>query len=111
MYQHDGFTWGIDVNKFSILPEGSLSNQQNEKILKNWLSSFDYNKRREFTETLFELLEATGAKTLTDLSVDRLEKARDFISAFGKFNKEKRKNLTEILSFLVRETIKNKLKK
>lgn len=111
VYQHDGFTWGIDVNKFAVLPEGSINNQRNDKILKSWLSSFDYNKRREFTESLFELLEATGAKTLTDLSIDRLEKAKEFISALSKFDKEKRKTLSEALSFLVKETLKNKLKK
>jgi hypothetical protein len=111
IYQHDGFTWSIDVNKFAVLPEGSQSNLRNERILKNWISSFDYNRRRAFTESLFELLEATGAKTLTDLSVDRLDKAKEFISALSKFDKEKRKNLTEVLSFLVRETIRNKLKK
>ena len=111
VYQHDGFTWYIDVNKFDILPEGSENNQRNDRMLKNWLSSFDYDKRREFTESLFELLEATGAKTLTDLSVDRLDKAKDMISALSKFDKEKRKTLSAILSFLIKEALRNKLKK
>jgi len=111
VYQHDGFTWYIDVNRFVVLPDGSENNLRNDRMLKNWLSSFDYDKRREFTESLFELLEATGAKTLTDLSIDRLDKAKDILSTLGKFDKEKRKTLSEILSFLVKETLRNKLKK
>ncbi len=111
VYQHDGFTWSIDVNRFDILPEGSENNLRNDKILKNWLSSFDYSKRREFTEALFELLEATGAKTLTDLSVDRLDKAKGMIAALSRFDKEKRKMLSEILTLLIKEALRNKLKK
>ena len=111
MYQHDGFTWYIDVNRFDILHEGSESNHRNDKVLNAWLSSFDHDKRREFTEALFELFEATGAKTLTDLSVDRLDKTRDILSALSKFDKEKRKVLSEIISFLIKEALRNKLKK
>ncbi|MBP3334346.1 MAG: DUF2974 domain-containing protein [Clostridia bacterium] len=111
VYQHDGFTWYIDVNRFDILHEGSESNQRNDKVLNAWLSSFDHDKRREFTEALFELFEATGAKTLTDLSVDRLDKTRDILSALSKFDKEKRKVLSEIISFLIKEALRNKLKK
>ncbi len=111
MYQHDAFTWMINVDRFETLAEDSENNQRNKKALGNWLSAMDMEKRREFTEAIFELIESTGAKTLTDLTVDRLEKMKEFLGALGKFDREKRKMLSAIISLLVKETLKNKFKR
>ncbi len=111
LYQHDAFNWKIDVDRFDILPENSKRNMRNDKIIKNWLSAYSPDKRREFTEALFELLESSGAKTLTDLSIDSVDKAREMINAINKLDKEKKKTLSDVFSLLIRESLRSGSKK
>ncbi len=111
LYQHDAFTWKVDVDHFDILSESSKRNLRNDAVIKNWLSSYTPNERREFTEAFFELLESSGAKTLTDLSIDSIDKARGMLSAINRFDKEKKKMLSDVLSLLIKESLRSKSKK
>ncbi len=111
LYQHDAFNWKINVDRFDVLSENSKHNLRNAKVIKTWLSAHDQNKRREFCEALFEILESTGAQTLTDLSVDGFAKAREMLSTINKFDKEKKKLLSDVLSLLIKESFLSKSKK
>ncbi len=111
LYQHDAFTWKVNVNRFDILPESSKSNLRNAQVIKNWLDACDRNRRREFCESLFEILESTGAKTLTDLSVNSLAKAKEMIITINGFDKEKKRMISDVLSLLIKESILSKGKK
>lgn len=111
LYQHDAFNWKIDVDRFELLPESSKKNLRNDRVIKNWLSAYSQDERREFTEALFGLLESTGAKTLTDLSIDSIDKAREMISAISKFDKEKKKMLSDVFSLLIKESLLSRSKK
>ncbi len=111
LYQHDAFNWKINVDRFDVLPENSKNNLRNAKVIKNWLSAHDQNRRREFCEAFFEILESTGAKTLTDLSSNSLSKAREMLSTINKFDKEKKKMLSDVFSFLIKESLRSTSKK
>ena len=105
IYQHDALTWKVNVTSFDLLPENSKNNLRNDAIIKNWLSAYTPEERREFTEVLFELLESSGAKTLTDLSVISIERARDTVSAINRLDKEKKKMLLDVWGLLIKESI------
>ena len=105
IYQHDAFNWKVNVNKFETLAKNSKSNMRTAKVIRKWLEANDMATRREFCETFFDILQSTGAKTLTDLSLDRLTKAKDVLSAINKLDKEKKKKMTEVLSILIKESI------
>ena len=57
----------------------------------------DTEKRRVFTETLFGVIESTGAKTLTDFSTDGFSKLTAAVRAIGGMDKETRENMITIV--------------
>ncbi len=105
IYQHDAFNWKVNVNKFDTLSDGSKQNLKTAKVIKKWLDANDQATRREFCETFFDILQSTGAKTLTDLSLDRLTKAKEMLAAINKLDKDKKKTMTDVLSILIKESI------
>lgn len=108
LYQHDAFNWKINVDRFDILPENSKTNLRNAKVIEKWLSAHDRSTRKEFCETLFDILESSGAKTLTDLSVDGFAKAREMLSTVNRLDKEKKRILSDVLALLIKESLRSK---
>lgn len=111
LYQHDAFTWKINVDRFDILSENSQRNLRNAHVIKNWLDAHDRSRRKEFCETLFKILESTGAKTLTDLSVNSLSKAKEMLLTISSLDKDKKRVLSDVLSLLIKESIRSGGKK
>jgi hypothetical protein len=51
-----------------------------DKRLGSWVDSVDIEQRRAFVNALFDVLQSTGAKTLTDLSTAKLRSTVKIIS-------------------------------
>lgn len=108
LYQHDALNWKVNVNRFDTLPQNTMKNLKTAKIIKKWLDSNDQATRREFCETFFDILKSTGAKTLTDLSVDSLAKAKIMFGEISKLDKEKKKKMADVMSILIKESLRSK---
>lgn len=67
LYQHDGLSW--EVLGASFLRADSLSSKgvRHDTVVRERIDGMTREERRKFTSIMFTLLEATGAKTLTDL--------------------------------------------
>ena len=93
MFQHDIFSWDIKANKF-VLADGfsKISDAVDNKI-KNILSDMSTEDKKRLAKLSFEVLYATGAKTLTELSLKKLELIRCYL----KMNSEDKKFLKSIL--------------
>ena len=65
--QHDPLTWQVYGNSFvgSDLSGGSILM---DKTVSAWLSELDDSKRQRFIDVLFDMLTATGASTLEEMS-------------------------------------------
>lgn len=111
LYQHDAFNWKVNVTRFDALPENSMKNLKTSKIIKKWLEANDQDTRREFCETFFDILRSTGAKTLTDLSVDSLAKAKIMFTEISKLDKEKKKKMADVMSILIKESLRSTSRK
>ena len=68
--QHDGFTWQVLGPRFVEAEKRSEGSYVTETTLRQWLSGMNENDRRLFVTTLFGLLEATGAETITQIKQD-----------------------------------------
>ncbi|NLW70986.1 MAG: DUF2974 domain-containing protein [Eubacteriaceae bacterium] len=75
VYQHDGFSWEILGTKFIHLETVTESSRYIDRTLSKWLEGLTEQERRQFVDTLFLLLESTGAKTLTELSEGGIKQA------------------------------------
>ena len=72
---HDGFNWGTSAAGFLRAADLSRSSRAFDVTMEQVLGEMDMDQRREFIETLFRLLTATGAVTLTDINERRLRRA------------------------------------
>ena len=71
LWQHDGFTWEVKGTAFVPAPALSNESEMIDRSLKKWVADMDEVQREKFVDSLYRVLTATNAKTLTDLTRDR----------------------------------------
>ena len=68
--QHDSLTWQVLGTHFLTLPELDVSSQLVDQTVHAWLSQVSKEQRRLLVNTIFDILEATGATTIPELLRD-----------------------------------------
>ena len=71
LWQHDGFSWEVMGTKFVSAPKLTADSQRIERMLKQWINEMDEEQRQHLVDSIYRVLTATNAKTLTDLTRDR----------------------------------------
>ncbi len=89
-YQHDCFTWAVEGASFVRLPELSERGKKNAEQFAQSMDRMTLEERREFAETLFSMIESTGAKSLTDLTSATPKKLLTLVKNYNGMDKEKR---------------------
>ncbi len=89
-YQHDCFTWAVEGASFEHLPELSDRGKRNAEQFGQSMDRMTLEEKREFSETLFSMIESTGAKSLTDLMSGTPKKLISLIKNYNGMDKEKR---------------------
>ena len=84
LLQHDCFTWQVLGPRFVEAPEVDVGSQLVNQTVHTWLSRVTPDQRRRFVDTLFDLLEATGATTMKALMTDVPERALAILRALQK---------------------------
>ena len=67
LYQHDGLSWEILGPCFIRADRLSSKGLRHDTVVRERIDAMTRDERKHFTRLMFSLLEATGAKTLTDL--------------------------------------------
>ena len=81
---HDGFNWGVSATGFLRSDGLSRSSRAFDVTMEQVLGGMDMEQRREFIETLFSVLTATGAVTLSDINERRVRKALSIARGMAK---------------------------
>ena len=112
LLQHDSFTWQVLGTDFIAVTEVDVSSQLVDQTVHAWLSKVSPEQRRLFVNTIFDLLEATGANTVKELLKDApghvpailkalqkvdFETARMIITLWGQFVTIGATNIVELL--------------
>lgn len=101
--QHDIMSWQVlgreFVKKEAVSKESGVLN----KALSNWINSLDNLKREEFVEALFGIIQASGAKNLSDIRTDRFSSASAAFKLFKTMDKDTRVMIMKILHSLTDE--------
>ena len=84
LLQHDCFTWQVLGTRFVEAPEVDVGSQLVNQTVHTWLSRVTPDQRRRFVDTLFDLLEASGASTMKELTTDVPERALAILKALQK---------------------------
>ncbi len=101
IFQHDPFSWQILGPDFIRLETVTDSSRFVSLTLKQWVASMDRDHREAFVDTLFDVLEATGAATTGELSEGFLKNAGAGLSRLRDTDDETRRLLLEVLRALL----------
>lgn len=101
LMQHDPYSWAVQRNRFVYLDSRSAFGEHSDAATRQWLDSMTVEERKAVIDDLFEVLESTGAKTLTELSQTKgLMKAA--VRTLSGYEKPRRRRLARLLGrFLV----------
>jgi hypothetical protein len=95
---HNAMTWEVLGTSFVHKTELSKSSRQTSDALSSWLSQMTLEQREQFVEALFDILSASGARTLSDLSKERLNAIDAMIRKLRKMDKSTRVLLKDTIT-------------
>ena len=97
-WQHDAMNW--QINGASFVNEADFTEESRlfYKAFNEWIDKLNTEQRKNFVETMFCILEASGAKTNNEIESDALKATARMIAAYAELDRKKKKELRMILS-------------
>ncbi len=100
LWQHDPFSWEIKGKDFIKAAELSSFSKHTDKALSEWIASLSPEERRHATDVLFDILESTGAKTLSDINSSKLKNMSIIMKSFNNIDRQTKDNLSKLVKRL-----------
>ena len=100
--QHDGFSWEVKGAQFVHLEDFSREGKLLDETIDTWADALSARQRENFADALYEVLTATGARTLSDLSGEKLKSAVSILKSYKNLDRETREALSGALKLLLR---------
>ncbi len=97
LFQHDPYTWELDGPALVRLPGLSYWGKRNEEQFRVGMQNMTPEEKKEFVDTMFDMVESTGAKTLTDFTDGGVGKLMTFVKSYTGLDKKKRDMMVSIL--------------
>lgn len=99
--QHDLYSWQVLGGEF-VKDELTNSSEFIDRTITNWLKEVSPEQREKFIDTLFEILNATQAETLSDISSKVFSNAKTMIRTYQNLDSETKKIMTKTLEELLK---------
>ena len=107
LLQHDLYSWEVENGTFVYLKELSGRSQFFNRTLREWLSALTPTQREKLVDGLFELLLATDAETVSDLTSGWLVKAGEVLEEVQNIDPDMKKMIHQVLGLLVQSVAMN----
>ena len=107
--QHDGFSWEVKGTRFVHLDDFSREGKLLDETIDAWADALSPQQRESFADALYEVLTATGARTLSELGGEKLKSAVSILKSYKSLDRETREALSGALKLLLRIGAKNVL--
>jgi len=107
LFQHDGFSWELIGDKFCTLKTLSHESKLVDRTLKMWLDRMDNAEREKFIDSVYAVLSATNAQTLTELNADR----KALIASLRTIDPQTREMLMKLILLLADQSTKSLFEK
>ena len=88
LYQHDGLSWEVLGASFLRAEGLSPKGLRHDTVVRDRIDAMTREERKNFTRIMFNLLESTGAKTLTELHKGGPRMLVTMLKAFRELNEE-----------------------
>ena len=104
--QHDPFWWEVGENDFIYMDELSSKSKYVNKTLNNWLSQISDEKRKQFIESLFEILNSTKSENITDIATNWKTNLPIILDAIKNMDPEEKVLILDLFRQLARLSVK-----
>ena len=111
--QHSPYSWQVLGTGFLIAPKQNTASLMADDALNNWLASLGEDELKSFVNALFDILDASGATTLSELSDNKWAAFNAMFKAAKDMDKVTRDNLIMVVKRLAsssRDVIWNEAK-
>lgn len=98
--QHDVYSWQLLGTKFVILQEITNGSKFIDKTIKNWLENLDLQTRKQVIDAVFEIVNSTNAKKVTELRLSVMKNVRIILSSYKNLKPENKKMITATIAAL-----------
>ncbi len=105
--QHYGLSWEVLGGKFIHLDTVTNESKLIDSTLKAWLNEMTAEERERFVDSIYETLSATDAKTLTELSMEKIK----LVKAWGTLDSKAKSVIRKCMSLLLKQTAQSLRKK
>lgn len=103
--QHDIYSWQVEATNLIKLPKLTNESQVVNKIVRDWLNNTTPEQRKNFINTLYEIIGKTEAKTITEFSSQWLKNIKKIIETYKTMNEEDRKQMEEMIKLTLNSII------
>lgn len=103
--QHDPFSWEILGTSFVFVDDISASTYRFDKTFRSFIASMELSEKESFVETLFMLLDETGSKTLSEISLKDITQMIKRVNSEG----EEKKVLQQAFKLLLQSVEQQRL--
>jgi hypothetical protein len=107
LMQHNLYSWEVTCNDVVRLDSISQGSRFIDKTLKEWIGGLDHEQRRNFTDALYEILNATEAKSIPELTGSWFKNTRIILQSLNREDESTRKVIFKTLSALLRAAKNN----
>ncbi len=97
-WQHDPLNWQILGGNFINVKKFTEESQIFYKAFNEWIDQLNKKQKKNFVQTMFCILEASGAKTNNEIEAEAIKATAKMLAAYAGLDKQKRKELKQIVS-------------
>ncbi|WP_054742267.1 Mbeg1-like protein [Cellulosilyticum ruminicola] len=101
--QHDIMEWEVMGNSLIYLEGISENSKRLNDSLTALLGKLEANEKQKFIETVFEALEATGARTVNELMVEKIKNISVILKTLNTMDEKTKDMVTKTIMFLAGE--------
>lgn len=97
-WQHDAMNWQLMGANFINEAEFADESKLFHKAFNRWIDKLNTEQKKRFVETMFCILEASGAKTNSDIEKDPIKSSAKMLAFYAEMDKTRREELKKIIS-------------
>lgn len=98
--QHDAYSWQISGADFLYTPERTAFGKRTEAILERFVKELSPERKRQFSEALFTILERAELTRFDDLGTGKIKLLRNLYRAYSGLSPDVREILADSLGAL-----------
>ena len=102
VYQHSPYSWVIKRNRITRASKRSDMSKFIDRTMDDWLDMLDTANRKVFIDVLFEAIDASGARTISEFTEDPKKSCKAFYKTMKNLPSEQRAVLLLVLSKLAK---------